>query len=285
VAIEFRCSSCGKLLRVGDENAGKQARCPACGTIGTIPEASPPSAEPAVPLPPAMSESRPRDEAFNAYQSPQGGGAALPPGRLEVGDVLGRTWEVFKARWSEVVVGAVVFVLLQALSSGIQNFTSRHVGGLVALAVLLAAAGFNAWIQAGLFRYMLRVARGEPVQVDVLFSAGDVVLIYFVASLALGFLIGVGLLLLIVPGIFVALTFGQAPYLVIDRGMPIGDAFATSRRIMMGNKMALFLLMLLIVAIGLVTCGVGLVLLSPYLMLLTAMVYLTVSGESAGNAM
>jgi hypothetical protein len=33
----MRCTGCGQTLRVGDEHAGKQARCPACGTIASVP--------------------------------------------------------------------------------------------------------------------------------------------------------------------------------------------------------------------------------------------------------
>jgi hypothetical protein len=35
--IEFRCSQCGKLLRTGDDTAGRQAQCPECEAIGTVP--------------------------------------------------------------------------------------------------------------------------------------------------------------------------------------------------------------------------------------------------------
>lgn len=35
--IEMRCTGCGQTLRVGDEHAGKRARCPACGTIAEVP--------------------------------------------------------------------------------------------------------------------------------------------------------------------------------------------------------------------------------------------------------
>jgi hypothetical protein len=38
--IELECSGCGKTLRVPDEHAGKQARCPGCKTVLTVP--SPP---------------------------------------------------------------------------------------------------------------------------------------------------------------------------------------------------------------------------------------------------
>jgi hypothetical protein len=37
MTIETQCSLCGRLLRVGDEHAGKQARCPECGQISVIP--------------------------------------------------------------------------------------------------------------------------------------------------------------------------------------------------------------------------------------------------------
>lgn len=42
--ITFGCPGCGKTLRVGDENAGKLARCPDCGAVATIPAAGSPTA-------------------------------------------------------------------------------------------------------------------------------------------------------------------------------------------------------------------------------------------------
>ena len=42
MAIETKCSGCGKTLAVDDQFAGRQARCPACGQIYTV--VTPPSA-------------------------------------------------------------------------------------------------------------------------------------------------------------------------------------------------------------------------------------------------
>jgi len=39
--IAFSCTHCDKSLRVNEELAGKQAKCPACGKPVTIPAASP----------------------------------------------------------------------------------------------------------------------------------------------------------------------------------------------------------------------------------------------------
>ena len=87
MAIEFRCRSCEKLLRVGDEAAGRQARCPACGELGRVPPADAPQPShdsrpqwqansiPPVPKPtmagnPFAGTPRATTDSENPYQSP-----------------------------------------------------------------------------------------------------------------------------------------------------------------------------------------------------------------------
>ena len=38
MSIEFRCTSCEKLLRTADHTGGLPAKCPECGTLQTIPD-------------------------------------------------------------------------------------------------------------------------------------------------------------------------------------------------------------------------------------------------------
>lgn len=58
MAIEFHCTNCSCRLRVGDDASGRQAKCPQCGTVMTVPElvaaewASSPSEGPAAASPP-----------------------------------------------------------------------------------------------------------------------------------------------------------------------------------------------------------------------------------------
>lgn len=37
MAIEFRCGQCGRLLRTGDDTAGRMAQCPECGSQTPVP--------------------------------------------------------------------------------------------------------------------------------------------------------------------------------------------------------------------------------------------------------
>lgn len=45
MAIEFKCVGCGNLLRVPDKHAGKNAKCPGCATLNTIPNTIPDGAD------------------------------------------------------------------------------------------------------------------------------------------------------------------------------------------------------------------------------------------------
>lgn len=71
--IELPCSGCGQSLRVRDEDAGMQARCPQCGAITNVPVGAPPRA--AGPSPRAMPSGQATPDATasgppNPYVSP-----------------------------------------------------------------------------------------------------------------------------------------------------------------------------------------------------------------------
>ncbi len=81
--IEFRCTQCGRVLRVGDDVAGRQAQCPECKAIMTIPSpgaevsgGAPPVGPPLGPMPPIP----PPTPGVNPYQSPYGPGGLAAMG-------------------------------------------------------------------------------------------------------------------------------------------------------------------------------------------------------------
>jgi len=67
--IEFPCAACGRLLRVSGAFAGRNAKCPQCNNVQTVP----PSAAPSVSAEPAV-------HGANPYLLPTTGGATPPLG-------------------------------------------------------------------------------------------------------------------------------------------------------------------------------------------------------------
>ena len=76
--IEFKCSRCGKQLKVKDEAAGKRGKCPQCGTVLQVPDASPePTLEPEISQPSSSAEKdmtafSPGDASHSSEQSGTG---------------------------------------------------------------------------------------------------------------------------------------------------------------------------------------------------------------------
>jgi phage FluMu protein Com len=101
LTIEFRCPTCGKLLRVGDDAAGRQAKCPACATVQQIPNpsaaANPPSGgQPPPPAPESLwQEPLPPPPGFanNPYASPGSAGMPFADAPATGGPRLGPPWE------------------------------------------------------------------------------------------------------------------------------------------------------------------------------------------------
>src|SRR4051794_31565782 len=96
MAIEFRCSQCSQLLRVPDNSAGKNARCPKCQALMVVPSAAPLGPQPEMSAPPAPAMTAPPnlETAPSAPlplppsppkpipDSPFGGGSSVVPGSI-----------------------------------------------------------------------------------------------------------------------------------------------------------------------------------------------------------
>lgn len=161
--INFLCEQCGRQLRVGDDAAGKQAKCPQCGAVQDVPGPAgadlpnPFSSLSGLPPPPHLGSPPPASSGpsgeFNPYQSPATSmPQAMPPVIRHV-DALS---QVSAPAIGLIVVGAiggvsqVLSLLLNALNlaivpqmanrggDGLQIFTSGIGLVFAVLAMLIA---------------------------------------------------------------------------------------------------------------------------------------------------
>jgi ribosomal protein S27E len=68
MTLEIACPGCGRLLRVGQQHAGKQIRCPACQQISVAPDAIGAAAV----SPPAAADAAPNEPATWYLKTPEG---------------------------------------------------------------------------------------------------------------------------------------------------------------------------------------------------------------------
>ena len=106
------------------------------------------------------------------------------------------------------------------------------------------------FLSIGLTRIGLNLVSGKAISVGMLFGGARYLLpmiggyIIFMAAFL------VGLVLLIVPGIYIAMRYGQFFYALVDRDLGIIESFKYSSSITTNNRMNLFLLVLIYIGMG-----------------------------------
>jgi len=199
--IEFRCSACSKLLRTGDDTAGRQAKCPECGAIMDIPSPGTPPVGPSAPAPPAPPQDAPSssdapgspfatgspspsspfgtpagmggpppNDPANPYQSPAGYAAdpvhyaqsgPITPTAIEFGEIFSRTWEIFKVR---IGISIAVFAIMWGVSVAVNMAATMFLAVLeIAVGNPLIGLVLNVFMQFGIWVFSIWIGIGVTI--------------------------------------------------------------------------------------------------------------------------
>jgi uncharacterized membrane protein len=127
----------------------------------------------------------------------------------------------------------------------------------------------------------LAVAKGGDIDTQGLFSDLHVFLPYLILSILTSIAVGVGMVLLIVPGIYLALAFAVAPYALVDKNLKCVPALKASMELTTGHKWHLLGFIIVLIAInivGAILLLIGLLVTIPISVLATSHLYLILSG-------
>ncbi|MEI6178144.1 MAG: GYF domain-containing protein [Verrucomicrobiota bacterium] len=196
-----------------------------------------------------------------------------------------RGFELTKRQFGTILlVGLVYFAVFMGLSMVIGIFqgivgaltprNTESISGVIAPLIMVASQValqvFSMFLGLGMTRIGLNLVSGKTVSVGILFGEGRKLLRVFGAVIVFGLMVLGGLLLLIVPGIYIALKYSQYMIAIVDRDMGIMESLSYSSSITTNNRWKLFLLGLLatVIAIaGMLACGVGLFFAMPVIWL------------------
>lgn len=110
------------------------------------------------------------------------------------------------------------------------------------------------FLSLGVTRIGLNLVSGRETSLGMLFGGGRKFLPAIGATILYMLMVIIGLLLLIVPGIYLAMRYGQYLTAMVDRDLGVMDSFAYSSSITTNNRMNLFLLALMAILISLAGC-------------------------------
>jgi len=297
MSIEFNCEKCGQLLRVSDDAAGKQSRCPSCENIAVVPMTS---------VPPAVSPP-PRDPyaATNPYAKPpevaQSMSGSVPrflrnePVHtvIDAGSALNVAWEIYKANFG-ILLGAFAILIGISLAMSAVQQVLMAIGGaaggdageiLVVLAVIIATIlswAVQTYLGIGMLRLNLAIARGENAEIGMMFSGGKQFLPVLGASILFAIATFLGLLAFIIPAFIVICGFWMYYSFIVDRDEPVFDSFSKSWEFSKGNRMTAVLMMFIsfgLVIIGYLMLCIGIILTMPLSNMMWTVAYLMITGQ------
>ncbi len=128
-------------------------------------------------------------------------------------------------------------------------------------------------VSLGSIYIVLALVDGKKASIGEIFSQSHLFWRYLWASIVYGFAVAVGFILLIVPGVYMALKYGLYRYVIVDRPeLSAMDALKESARLTDGIKWDLLIFSFALVGInllGLLALGIGLL----YTIPVSAMAY------------
>ncbi|MEX2007328.1 MAG: hypothetical protein WD992_01005, partial [Candidatus Levyibacteriota bacterium] len=155
-------------------------------------------------------------------------------------------WKGFKKNWKPFTVLALLVVVVTVLSTDEAPLSIKSFLGQVGMAI----------VALGGTVLSLKVVDGRKVGFsDIGDSYKDFKLltIFVLVSITYGILFQLGLVLLIIPGLFIGARLFAAPYLVIDKNASYIDSFKRSWKLTQGKTIKLMIFQ--IVMFGLIILG------------------------------
>jgi uncharacterized membrane protein len=205
---------------------------------------------------------------------------------LEIGNVFSEAWQRTKGfklkAWGAVILlYAIMFGVMFGLTFLLKGDGSEPPSPLNALLPVLIMYLIVFPLAAGLLMMSIHHAAGKPVSIGMLFGYFHKTLHLFFQYILMMILIGIGFLLLILPGIYLMVAYYFAMPLLVEKNMGIWEALETSRKAVTQSwftVFAIFILVSILIVVSMIPVGLGLIWTVPMSLVLYGVMYKTMFG-------
>jgi uncharacterized membrane protein len=192
--------------------------------------------------------------------------------QVKIGEYISRGWEQLQP-----TIG--LFVGYVAVLFGI-----NLVLAFIPFAGSIASAVVSPPLNAGLFIVAYKHLSGELVEFADFFKGFEKFGAFLLAGLVSGLFIMLGFLALILPGIYLAISYSFVQLFIIDQNLDFWPAMEMSRKLVTKNFFPIFGFVFLLGLInlgGALACGLGLLLTLPLTNLALTAAYLDIMNQGA----
>lgn len=200
---------------------------------------------------------------------------------FSIGDVLRDSWETFKGNPGLFIGIALISFIISLVASSIDNAISGpgFAGGFrVQVSVFSFLA--SAFIGMGAINIALKSIKGDKAELSGFFTVYPLYLIFLVSNFLFNLAVSIGIIFLIVPGIYLFVRLQFFGYYIVDKNARGTDAIIASlqrswelTKGIAGKVFLLDLALLGLFILGAIPFGLGLLIVFPLIFIANAYVY------------
>jgi uncharacterized membrane protein len=203
-----------------------------------------------------------------------------------IGETLSEAWARTQGAKLTLILAGLAYFGILFVASFVLGFVSAFLGGgqespLLAVVQQVILTAVTLPIGVGLFLLGLKRAVDQPLAVSSIFQYFDKTVPLFLTMLLMYLILVIGFLLLILPGIYLAVAYYLALPLVVEKNLGPWQALEASRKAITHRWFAVFglvLLLMLINLIGMIPLGIGLIWTVPLTMIAMGVLYRNIFG-------
>jgi hypothetical protein len=175
--------------------------------------------------------------------------------QIGIGDVLNETFSIYGQNFAVLIGGALAVFVIVGLASGLLQHQGGLILGTLALIIELVGRAIFVGFVVKLVEDV-RDGRRDHAVGDLFSSASDAIVPLIGFGILFGIGVGIGFLLLIIPGFFLLTMWSVgAPAIVVEKEGPIG-AFGRSWKLVMGDGWRVFAVLVVVFLIVLAVSAV-----------------------------
>lgn len=141
----------------------------------------------------------------------------------------------------------------------------------------------SGWMACGYWTLFLSYENGKKLPLSELFTQFKHYVRFLGATIWVGLYVGIGFILLVVPGVYLALKYQFTLLFLLDKNLGITDAMQHSAQLTKGKKMSLLgfdLVSLGVVILGAIVFGVGILVAVPVVWLANVYLFRSLTGQT-----
>ena len=201
-----------------------------------------------------------------------------PSSSLDIGAAFRAGWRGFTAN----IVPLIFVALIVWVVTGAVNWLANDTTGVIrflasVVSFFLAQLVAIVWISLA-----LAIIDGRPISGESLLPDGSTLISYIIASLVFSVMVAVGLVLLVIPGLIVAVIFGLYGWALVDKRLDPIESLRESSRLTRGHRWQLFafaLAAIFINILGLFALIIGVLITSAVTLIAAGHVYRQLDGS------